>query len=267
MSATRPQDGFGWREAVGGADVHWRSVDVGGVSTRVFRPAAAGGRWLVWAHGGSWIGGSVEGWHLQCADLAHWTGCTVVAVDYRLAPAHPHPAALRDVLTVLDWAAGLGMEVAVGGDSAGGTIAACAALTWRDLGYSLSAQLLAYPPLDPRCEAPSYRRPGVIPGRDHLLTAWRLYLRDGDRGEHISPLAARELRGIAPALIAVGANDPVIDDVRAYTRRIRDAGGSACLRVFPATGHGAFLESGPSPLRRWFGTAYRELLRARAATS
>ncbi|WP_407986375.1 alpha/beta hydrolase [Kitasatospora sp. CMC57] len=131
---------------------------------RVFTPGARPVGWLVWAHGGSWRAGSVEGWHGATADLARISGCTVVSVEYRLSPAHRHREAMADVLTALDWtftqaAAEAGpTAVAVGGDSAGGTLAAVAAMACRDRELPLAAQVLAYPPLDPSCTAPSYTR-------------------------------------------------------------------------------------------------------------
>ena len=132
------------------------------VPVRVLTPAEPSG-WVVWAHGGSWARGSAEQWHAPCADLAVRSSCVVVSVDYRLAPRHLFPAPVDDVVTAMAWAQQQMVQVgtdpallAVGGDSAGGTLAACAALAWRDQGHPLGAQVLAYPPLDPQCSAASY---------------------------------------------------------------------------------------------------------------
>lgn len=135
------------------------------VPVQVFRPEGrtpAG--LLVWAHGGSWQHGSATQWRPATAALAAHSGWSVISVDYRLAPRHRHPSAVRDVLTALTWAheqaqrnpaaepgrpAAAGRPVAVGGDSAGGTLAACAALAARDRGAAPVAQVLAYPPSSP----------------------------------------------------------------------------------------------------------------------
>ncbi|AEW98183.1 MULTISPECIES: alpha/beta hydrolase fold domain-containing protein [Streptomycetaceae] len=275
--------------------VVWQSGTVPGdgrrVPVRVLCPAGGvqGGRWLVWAHGGSWRAGSVAGWQEACADLAVQSGARVVGVEYRLAPAHRHPAALCDVLAAVEWAwaqaagdgAGGRPWVAVGGDSAGGTLAAGAALAWRDrYGGSrpLAAQVLAYPPLDPACLAPSYHRnPGGFPDREGLMAAWRDYRGEGE-GEPVAadgirlystPLHAPQLSGLPPAVIAFGGRDPVADDSRTYARRLGQAGVPVVTREFPLLGHGAFIAPagrglpGRAPagnaLRRWLGSAVRAL--------
>lgn len=257
------------------ADVHWQQVMLPvhnrEVGARVYQPDGTSGDWLVWAHGGSWSAGSVADWHLACADLARLAGCTVVSVEYRLAPAHPHPAALRDVLAVLDWVqtrvgASSG-RLAVGGDSAGGTIAACAALARRDQGRPLDAQVLAYPPLDPTCAAASYRAdPDRFPHRDQLLAAWRRYRADPvDPAEYATPFHAITLAGLGPTVLAVGDRDPVLDDVREYRRRLRAADDSVVYQEFPGMPHASFVVNGPSPLREWLASAFRSTPAASAA--
>jgi acetyl esterase len=256
-------------------DVRWQQVALPvhnrEVAARVYRPDGASGDWLVWAHGGSWSAGSVADWHLACADLARLAGCTVVSVEYRLAPAHPHPAALRDVLAVLDWvsarAGAPSARLAVGGDSAGGTIAACAALVRRDQGRPLDAQVLAYPPLDPACAAASYRaRPDLFPHRGHLLAAWRQYLADPvDPIEYSTPFHATDLTGLGPTVLGVGDLDPVLDDVREYRRRLCAADNSVVYHEFPGMPHASFLLNGQNPLREWLASAFRSTLAAPVA--
>jgi acetyl esterase len=231
----------------------------------VYEPSVPPLGWLVWAHGGSWAAGSVADWHPACADLAAVTHCAVVSVDYRLAPAHRHPAAVQDMLAAVDWvAATMGpVPIMTGGDSAGGTIAACAALIRRDTGRPLAGQVLVYPPLDPECRAASYaRHPDGFPSRSWMLAAWRHYRgRQPDTAWYSTPFEAADLTGAPPAVLAVGDCDPVGDDTLEYARRLRAAGCAVTLRTLPATGHGIFPSSGPGAgLRRWLGDALRELL-------
>lgn len=263
-------------DALDSGEIQWEAVSVPAgthtVPVRVYRPGPDPYGWLVWAPGGSWQAASVEHWHEATTDLARNSGCTVVSVGYRLAPRHQHPAQLDDLLTVMDWARrqaareGEPRALSVGGDSAGGTLAAAAALVWRDRQEPLSAQVLAYPPLDPDCCAPSYtRRPDAFPSAPRLRAAWQAYRggrgvihRCGDR-LYSTPLEADRFDGAAPAVLAVGELDPVIDDVTSYARVLSEAGNEVTLRTFPGTPHAAVLSataagSGPS-VRQWLGGA------------
>ncbi|MFF4450606.1 alpha/beta hydrolase fold domain-containing protein [Streptomyces sp. NPDC001502] len=265
--------------------VSWEQVSVptpsGHLPARVYRPGTASPQgWLVWAHGGSWRAGSAQDWHGATAELARHSGFGVVSVDYRLAPDVRHPAMVEDILSTLTWAgeqqdgpAGAVSVLAVGGDSAGGTLAASAALVCRDRGVPLAAQVLAYPPLDPACAAASYHRfPDLFPTAAYLMAAWQDYRHpgrpvaaDGAR-LHSTPFEAADLRGLAPAVMATGDLDPVSDDVHHYGRLLRAAGVEVALREFRQTGHGAFLQPGPGPgghptasMRGWLGLALRRL--------
>jgi acetyl esterase len=263
-----------WRTTLIPADGH-------AVPVRVFTPPQPSG-WLVWAHGGSWRWGSVEQWHAPCADLAVRSRCVVVSVDYRLAPQHRHPAPVDDVLTAMRWAqqqmAHQGTPpamLAVGGDSAGGTLAATAALAWRDRGRPLAAQLLAYPPLDPACRAASYATVGQFPVRSVLRAAWAAHLGSAaDRSRAVryrSPLHTENLAALAPAILAVGDLDPVRDDVWAYAQRLQETGVPVRFRAFTDTPHGAFLDPDPQiaptaagqqepSLRAWLASSLRHQL-------
>ncbi|MGK5449019.1 alpha/beta hydrolase [Streptomyces radiopugnans] len=260
-------------------EVRWEELRVPAgthtIPVRLYRPEPFRYGWLVWAPGGSWQAASVEQWHETSAELARISRCTVASVGYRLAPRHRHPAQLEDVLTVMGWARdraareGSAPAVSVGGDSAGGTLAASAALVWRDRGEPLAAQVLAYPPLDPSCAAPSYTRvPDAFPSAPRMLAAWRMYRGDRPvthrRGERLpsTPLEADRFDGLAPAIIAVGDLDPVLDDVTAYARRLDEAGNEVMLRTFARTPHAAILrDSVPAgyglSVRQWLGTVLR----------
>lgn len=203
--------------------------------------------WLVWAHGGSWQYGSAHQWAPVTGRISALSGWAVISVDYRLAPRHHHPAAVLDTLATLDWAAQQadGLPIVIGGDSAGGTIAALAALTRRNTGDRVPPQLLAYPPLDPECSRASYRSaPGVPPDRPGLVAAWRLWLGDhtSPRSVPTTPLQADSLTGLAPVSLVVGADDPVRDDVRAYAARLQNDGVQVALRTVPDTGHADILD-------------------------
>ncbi|MFJ6701095.1 alpha/beta hydrolase [Streptomyces sp. NPDC091272] len=266
--------------------VEWQPGHVPGaghqVPVRIFRPAAGHRGWLVWAHGGSWHSGSVAGWHRSCADLARLAGCAVLSVDYRLAPDHPHPAALEDVLAAVEWAQQKSDQeglpaVSVGGDSSGATIAASAAVVLRDEQRPLTAQLLAYPPLDPECRAPSYTRYfDNFPSPELLATAWRSYRRNGTKvpaSLPSTPFEVEDLTGLAPAVLGVGEFDAVADDVREYARRLARAGNDLEFEEFPRMMHGAFLQpghsgagsTGPHALRPWLAAALGRRLAAAGA--
>jgi acetyl esterase len=239
---------------------------------RVYRPARtdpAPAGWLVWAHGGSWHHGSAAEWHAATAALAARSGWLVISVDYRLAPRHRHPRAVQDVLTALAWATdqAAGAPVAVGGDSAGGTLAACAALAVRDRDLPLTAQVLAYPPFDPACASPSYHRaPVAFPCAAQLRRAWCAWRGDGEPAAYdedgtrlySTPWEAPSLAGMAPAVLAVGANDPVRDDVTAYAHRLH--GDDVPVRILhpPGVVHGDILRP-DSPLHIDLARALRTI--------
>ncbi|MGW0802084.1 alpha/beta hydrolase [Nonomuraea sp. NPDC002799] len=258
------------------------------VTVHVYRPENAdrppAGR-LVWAHGGSWQRGSAGEWHHVTSALAARSGWEVISVDYRLAPRHRHPDALQDVLTALTWAGRAGqprqveqagqdgqgrqngqgqggrdrLPLAVGGDSAGGTLAACAALAARDRGLPLDAQILAYPPFDPACGSPSFRsEPEVFPQAASLRRAWRAWRGSGasaardENGARLysTPFEAASLAGTAPAVLAVGTADPVRDDVLAYARRLRKDHVPVRHLRLPGVRHGDILQPGSLLLER-----------------
>ncbi|HQK31073.1 MAG TPA: alpha/beta hydrolase [Phycicoccus sp.] len=205
-----------------------------GIRVRLFRvPANTPQPFLLYIHGGGWsVGGFPSTDHIT-ARLAHDTGIAVLAVEYRLAPEHPYPAALEDLESALAWAdahAGdLGFDMsrlAVGGDSAGGNLAAALTLRLRDSGRPLSAQLLIYPALDATMSTPSgqsYSGPGAKPAA--LSTVWDWYAGGADRANpEISPLLAPDVSGLPPTLVMTAAYDVLHDEGEAYAVRLREAG-------------------------------------------
>jgi acetyl esterase len=211
----------------------------GTVPARLYTPAAAepSGPLLVYFHGGGWVQGSVATHDASCRLLAHLSGVRLLSVDYRLAPEHPYPAAVEDAVAAYRWAAAhaarLGADparLAVGGDSAGGNLAAVVALAARDDEALPGAafQLLLYPVTDVAAKSSSYR---AYPS-GYLLTEsgmdWFVgkYLPDAARRTEpqASPLRAPDLSGLPPAYVATCLPDVLRDEGEAYAARLRRAG-------------------------------------------
>jgi acetyl esterase len=215
------------------------------IPARLYVPdgAPAGGALLVYFHGGGWVQGSVATHDPACRLLAHLSGVRVLSVDYRLAPEHPYPAAADDAIAAYAWAASegerLGIDparIAVGGDSAGGNLAAVVALAARD-DVALPAaafQLLIYPAVDLAGKAESV----TTFASGFLLTEagmdWYVdkYVPDPGRREEprASPLRAADLSGLPPAYVATCIPDPLRDEGEAYAARLREAGVAVTLQ-------------------------------------
>ena len=221
--------------------------ELGGVPCLVVTPEGTGPfHVLVWLHGGGWVIGSADQSLHSAKDLAAGAGVVVVVPEYRLAPEHPFPAAFDDAVAVtraaIDHAPALGgpgAKVAVGGDSAGGNLAAAVALVVPGLSY----QILAYPVTDATMSHPSYTR--VETG--YILTAaameWfvDLYLRDGDPTDpRISPHFASDddLAAACPAHVVIAGYDPLADEGAAYAQRLRDAGVPVTVARYDGQMHG-----------------------------
>jgi acetyl esterase/lipase len=208
---------------------------------------------LVWLHGGGFVSGGLESHDVPLRALANQAGCAVLAVDYHLSPAHPYPAAIEDAHAALLWASAHASEwgadprqLAVGGDSAGGNLAAVAAMLCRDRGGpELAMQILLYPDGDARAgfNQESWRRYDtlVLERREKDRTL-DLYLPGGiDRMQPsvspaLSPPAA--LRGLPPALILTAEFDPQRDEGELYASRLREAGVAVSLTRIPGMIHG-----------------------------
>ena len=221
---------------------------------------------LVWLHGGGWYVGDIEGFDRVTRQLANASGAVCLSVDYRLAPEHRFPAAVPDARAAVTWATGAGARqlgtdaarVVVGGDSAGGNLAAVAARHARE---ALRAQLLVYPALDAAMTGDAYLEftDGALFTTADMALCWSIYLGDGgaDDDPDASPLAARDLRGVAPAYIAVADHDPLRDDGLRYAAALRAAGVPVVVDRYDDMVHG-FL--------RWGGAVdrARELIAALA---
>jgi acetyl esterase len=232
--------------------------DHGAIPVRLYRPdsAAAEARLpaLVFAHGGGWVFGNLDSHDVLCAQLAIGAGIAVFAIDYRLAPEARFPGALDDVVAGLKWVAANGVSIgidasklAIGGDSAGGNLAAAAALWARDNnGPRLRLQMLAYPVTDAVARTESYRLFNDGYGLNAPTMEWFFdhYTPDkAARGDwRISPLRAKSLAGLPPALVITAGYDPLRDEGRAYAWRLQKEGTVADLVEFGGMLHG-FLSS------------------------
>jgi acetyl esterase len=209
-------------------------ADANGVLVRIYRPIETDqpATALVYFHGGGFVAGSVEVYDPLTRAFAKRAGCVVVSVDYRLAPEHPYPAALDDAWTATSWvtshAGELGLDplkIGVGGDSAGGTLAALCARKARDHGVPLAAQMLLYPITHHDLNTPSYSlfQEGYLLTRDAMHWYWKQYLGpDGDGSENpdISPAAERDLRRLPRAIVVTAEADVLRDEAEAYAQRL-----------------------------------------------
>lgn len=201
----------------------------GGPPVRVYRPMG-GGPALVWLHGGGWVVGDLETHDGLCRRLAAHAGCVVVAVDYRLAPEHPFPAGLEDALAAVRWARGAGPgdgRLALGGDSAGGNLAAAVTLVQRDAGERpVDLQVLVYPAVDWRREAPSHAEfaTGFVLTEADIRWFQSHYRPPDPLDPRVSPLLAPSAAGLPPAIVTTAGFDPLRDEGEAWAGRLREAG-------------------------------------------
>jgi len=210
---------------------------------------------LVFFHGGGWVVGDLETHDQPCRLLAKFADVHVLSVDYRLAPEHPYPAAVNDSVAAFAWAvahaAELGADptkVAVGGDSAGGNLAAVVSQVTRDTGTPMPvAQLLLYPGTDASVDRPSKNlfADGFFLTRTAMDWYWDTYSAGGDRTDpKLSPLCASNLEGLPPAILTTAAFDPLRDEGEAYADALRAAGVKVVLRRAPGLVHGYFSMTG-----------------------
>jgi acetyl esterase/lipase len=225
----------------------------GPIPARFYLPAAlpAGipAPLLVYFHGGGWVIGDLDTHDGVCRFLAAAAGTAVLAIDYRLAPEHPFPAAVEDAWAGFAWAvaaaAELGIDparIAVGGDSAGGNLAAVVSLLARAGGGAMPAmQLLIYPPTDSAGDLPSRRLfcEGFLLTKGDMDAFESFYLPPGSDASdpRVSILLAPDLTGLPPAYVATAGFDPLRDESEAYALRMREAGVPVALRRHPGLIH------------------------------
>ena len=221
---------------------------VGPISIRIYKPAQLKSQGaVVYYHGGGWVGGDLDTHDTLCRSLTNAIGCTLVAVDYRLAPEHRYPTAADDAYAAFQWAQeNLGInpnQIAVCGDSAGGNLAAVVCLMARDRGdRPPCAQVLIYPITNHDFNTPSYQKYA----EGHLLSAvgmkwfWQHYVpEESNRVEaYASPLCAENLADLPPALVVVAECDVLCDEGQQYAARIQAAGNEVECITYPGMIHG-----------------------------
>lgn len=206
---------------------------------------------LIWYHGGGWVIGDLETHDALCRDLANAIGCLVLSVDYRLAPEHRFPAAVDDACAALEWIAAHAGEfggdparLAVGGDSAGGQLAAVSAIAARDRRIDLVFQLLVYPAVEYEFERPSM----IDNAKGYLLTTEDMrwfyghYLNQPSEGDdwRVTVTRAESLAGLPPAFVATAEFDPLRDQGVAYADALAAAGNTVTATTYEGMFHGFF---------------------------
>ena len=226
----------------------------GDIPLRIYRPlgstACATLPVLVYYHGGGWVIGDLDTHDTLCRELANSADACVVAVDYRMGPEHRFPCAINDCIAATNWvsreAGALNIDtarIAIGGDSAGGNLAAAVAIAARDQGdLPIVHQLLIYPATDQRRGAPSH----TTNGQGYMLTADTMnyfhdhYIDDTahDLDWRASPLLRQDLTRLPPALVITAGFDPLRDEGLMYANRLSEAGNAATYICFERQIHG-----------------------------
>ncbi len=203
---------------------------------------------LLYLHGGGFTIGSIATHDVLCRQLSHLAGCAVVSLDYRLAPEYKFPTAAHDARDALQWlavhAGSLGLDnqrLAVGGDSAGGTLAAMCAILARDAAITLALQLLFYPGCAAHQDTPSHRRfaQGFVLNAADIDWLFDHYLRSpADREDwRFAPLLAPHVDDVAPAWLGLAECDPLVDEGILYGDKLRAAGVQVDLEIYRGVTH------------------------------
>jgi acetyl esterase len=202
---------------------------------------------LVYLHGGGFTIGSIASHDTLTRTLAQLAGCAVLSVGYRLAPEHRFPTAVNDAWDATQWLVRegdrLGVDarrLALGGDSAGGTLATVCATLARDAGIDVALQLLFYPGCAAWSHSPSYTRYGhdLVLEQEHIDYFFHQYIDDAERDDwRFAPLNTPDLEGVAPAWFGLAECDPLVDDALAYGDKLRAAGVAVDLEIYRGVTH------------------------------
>lgn len=233
-----------------GVDIHDGEATAGStrpIPVRVYRGGPSPAPAVIYCHAGAFVLGNLDTDHRQCVEFARRGRCTVVSVDYRLAPEHPYPAAMDDAVAVLTWAAAnaasLGIDLnrlAVAGSSAGAALAAGLAQRAVDgAAPPIVFQLLHQPVLDDR-PTPSKTEFVATPGFDGPAAAlmWRHYLAQAPSTPDAVPGRRHRMTGLPAAFVTCSELDPLRDEAIAFATRLLQAGVATELHVVPGTCHG-----------------------------
>ena len=222
---------------------------------RLLAPSTAPGLpVLLYLHGGGFTIGSIDTHDTLCRVLAQQSGAAVLTLDYRLGPEHRFPTAVHDAWDALTWLAGegaraLGLDaarIAIGGDSAGGTLAAVASIQARDAGLPLALQLLIYPGTTAHQDTPSHATYADGPMLDKAQIDWFFaqYIDETQRDDwRFAPLLADDVEGVAPAWLALAECDPLVDEGVLYADKLRAASVPVGLEIYRGVVHG-FVQMG-----------------------
>ncbi len=243
--------GLGPFDDVAAVADHRVPVKGGEITVRMYSPGGKKSQpALVFYHGGGWVIGDLYTHDGICRSIANAAGCAVASVDYRLAPEAKYPTAVEDSYAAFSWvianAGTLGIDarrVAVGGDSAGGNLAAAVSLMARDRRAPAPIQqTLIYPVTNYGLDTPSYHEnaTGFLLTRDAMHWFWNHYLEREAQGQepYASPLLAPSLAGLPPALVITAGCDPLRDEGEAYAARLRDAGVPVTMTRYDGMFHG-----------------------------
>jgi acetyl esterase len=223
----------------------------GEIPVRIYTPSGKPGGILVYFHGGGWVVGDLASHDYVCRALTNETGCTVVSIDYRLAPEHKFPAGPEDCYAATQWAsknaASLGSDadhIAVGGDSAGGNLAAAVALMARDRGGPrIRHQMLIYPVTDAAMNTASQKEftaDGFVLSKLDMEWFWGYYLASPKDGEnpYASPNRAKDLKNLPPAHIITASHDPLRDEGEVFAEQLKKAGNKVKVKRYEGVVHG-----------------------------
>ncbi len=225
----------------------------GDIPVRIYTPAGSGPfPALAWFHGGGWVVGDLDSADPSARHLCVGANCVVVSVDYRLAPETKFPGAADDCYAATQWlaanAASLNVDpdhIAVGGDSAGGNLAAAVSLMARDRGTASPVfQLLVYPVTERNFETASYidNADGYQLSRAGMIWYWDHYLADSADADnpYAAPMRASDLSGLPPALVITAEFDPLRDEGEAYARKLAAAGVPTVCTRYDGMIHGFY---------------------------
>ncbi|MBU0590054.1 MAG: alpha/beta hydrolase [Gammaproteobacteria bacterium] len=218
------------------------------VPARLYAPSSDSLPVLVYFHGGGFTIGNIATHDILCRHLSHLAQCAVVSVDYRLAPEHKFPVAANDAWDAVQWLAAHGADkgldstrLAVGGDSAGGTLAIVCAILARDASLPLALQMLFYPGCAAHQDTPSHKTfdKGFVIEEPHITYFFNHYINTpADRDDwRFAPLNAPDVEGLAPAWIGLAECDPLVDEGVMYADKLRLAGVPVDLDIYRGVVH------------------------------